>query len=254
MMGCVGRDSAGEVLRRALGEAGVGVEAVGTCVEPTGTATILVGPDGENTIVLVPGANHVFGAEDVERQRGLLVGASIVLVQLETRMEVLAKVVEIAGSAEVPVMLDPAPAAKISAEVLRGLAWFTPNETEAEFYLRDTGWVGSAPGMEEQCRYFQGLGPRNVLLKLGGAGAAMLTEDGRFVRVAAPQVAVVNTTGAGDTLNGALAAELALGCGAEAALRFAVAAASLSTTRDGAAESQPTRSEVESFAVRANDL
>lgn len=56
MMGCVGRDSAGEVLRRALGEAGVGVEAVGTCVEPTGTATILVGPDGENTIVLVPGA------------------------------------------------------------------------------------------------------------------------------------------------------------------------------------------------------
>jgi ribokinase len=252
MLGCLGEDSAGERIAAALRDAGVDTSTLGRTPDaPTGNAAILVTPAGENSILVVPGANHRLAPSHLRMHRDLLTGASMLLVQMETPLDVLAEALAIAGPAHVPVMLDPAPAVPLPPELLHELAWFTPNESEARFYLQATG--GCAPLGDEPeapCRYFQSLGPRNVLLKLGARGAALLTGDGRFFHVPAPRVEVVDTTGAGDTLNGALAAALARGAGEEDALRFAVAAASLSTTRPGALASLPDRAEAERFCLQ----
>jgi ribokinase len=279
MLGCLGQDAAGDSIATALAEAGVETSAlVRTGVAPTGNAAILLTPEGENSILVVPGANHVLTPGHLRDQRDLLANAAMLLLQMETSLKVLAEALAIAGPANVPVMLDPAPASALPAELLRQLTWFTPNESEARFYLEAAGGedggaagatasdaltdpagaacgtAGLACGLardpEAICRYFQSLGPRNVLLKLGARGAALLTGDGLFVLVSAPKVTAVDTTGAGDTLNGVLAARLALGQSEEDALRFAVAAASLSTTRPGALASQPIRREVDSFMNR----
>jgi ribokinase len=260
MLGFLGQDAAGDSIATALAEAGVETSAlVRTGAAPTGNAAILLTPEGENSILVVPGANHVLAPGHLRDQRELLANSAMLLLQMETSLEVLAEAVAIAGPANVPVLLDPAPASAIPAELLRQLSWFTPNESEARFYLdAASGALGDPAGLtrrlpgdpESICRYFQSLGPKNVLLKLGARGAALLTGDGHFVLVPAPKVTVVDTTGAGDTLNGVLAAMLALGQSEEDALRFAVAAASLSTTRPGALASQPIRREVYSFMNR----
>jgi ribokinase len=249
MLGCRGADAAGELIASTLSAAGVDIGSlVRTGSAPTGNAAILVTPDGQNSILVVPGANHLLAPEHLRAQRELLARASMLVLQMETPLAVLAEALTFG----VPVMLDPAPAAALPAELMRQLTWFTPNESEARFYLESTGGdaaLAEGDG-EELCRYFQALGPRNVLLKQGERGAALLTSSGSFFEVAAPRVAVVDTTGAGDTLNGALAAALNRGANEQEALHFAVAAASLSTTRRGALASLPDRDEVDRLLAR----
>ncbi len=177
----------------------------------------------------------------------------MVLTQLETPLPVLEELLRIASQARVPVMLDPAPAAPLSPEILRQLSWFTPNETEAGFYADSkegenaTETNARAEEARALCLRFQQLGPRNILLKLGEHGAAVLSEHGDWHMVPAPRVEVVDTTGAGDTLNAAFAAALLRGEALEQALRFAVAAASISITRAGAMRAAPDHAEVERF-------
>ena len=274
MLGCLGQDAAGDTIAAALAAAGVDTAPlVRSPGAPTGTAAILLTSKGENSILVVPGANHALTPQHLRQQQDLLAGAAMLLLQMETPLAVLAEALTIAKPAGVPVMLDPAPAAPLPADLLGQLGWFTPNESEARFYLeqaagdparakapeRSAGQASrllaadpvSEPLQQERseaiCRYFQSLGPHNVLLKLGAQGAALLAGTAELLRVPALQLAVVDTTGAGDTLNGALAAELARGSLPEPALRFAVAAASLSTTRPGALASLPTRAEVKTL-------
>jgi ribokinase len=198
MLGCLGQDAAGDSIATALAEAGVETSALlRTGSAPTGNAAILLTPEGENSILVVPGANHVLAPGHLRDQREILANAAMLLLQMETSLEVLAEAVAIAGPANVPVLLDPAPASAIPAELLRQLSWFTPNESEARFYLdAASGALGDPAGLtrrlpgdpESICRYFQSLGPKNVLLKLGARGAALLTGDGHFVLVPAPKV------------------------------------------------------------------
>ena len=269
MLGCLGQDAAGNTIAASLAQAGVETDAlIRTHDAPTGTAAILLTPMGENSILVVPGANHALAPQHLRDQRELLAGAAMLLLQMETPLAVLAEALAIAQPAGVPVMLDPAPAASLPVELLAQLSWFTPNESEARFYLEHTGGdpalssgiqaaqpeagqAGPSPAQQQTseavCRHFHALGPANVLLKLGAQGAALLTGAGELLHAPAPRLAVVDTTGAGDTLNGALAAELARGAPPADALRFAVAAASLSTTRPGALASLPTRAEVQTL-------
>ena len=273
MLGCLGQDAAGDTIAGSLSKAGVATSAlVRTANAPTGTAAILLTATGENSSLGVPGANHALTPQHLADRRELLTGASMLLLQMETPLAVLAEALAIAKPAGVPVMLDPAPAAPLPTDLLAQLSWFTPNESEARFYLEHTGGdpalspgdavsssdgaaqpgadqAGLSPARQETsqavCRHFHALGPANVLLKLGAQGAALLTAKEELLRQPAPQLAVIDTTGAGDTLNGVLAAELVRGALPTEALRFAVAAASLSTTRPGALASLPTRAEVQ---------
>ena len=250
LLGALGDDDAARIVRESLAQRRVQLTGLFTSEQPTGTATILLTPDGENSIVLAPGANHALTAARLQAHAALFRDAAIVLTQLETPQPALEATLALAEDAGVPVMLDPAPAASLPAALLNKLAWFTPNETEAAFYASDTGARETLPS-EELCQHFRRLGIHNVLLKLGARGAAMLTEDGAYLEVSAPPVDAVDSTAAGDTLNGAMAAQLAGGSTPAQALRFAVAAASLSTTRKGAMESMPSAAEVHRFLRKA---
>ncbi len=254
MLGCVGEDDAGRMLLAALREAGVETRFILPGKEPTGTATILLTPSGDNSIVIAPGANALLSPAYVQQCREQIATAGMVLTQLETPTASLEALLEVTQAAGVPLMLDPAPAARLSPPILTKLTWFTPNETEAAFYLNDSAAAAetaNADHLRAVCERFRQIGPRNILLKLGRRGACVLTESGEFFHAAAPKVEAVDTTGAGDTCNAAFAVSLLRGHAIEHALRYAVAAASLSVTRVGAMAASPTAAEVDRLLRQA---
>ncbi len=256
MLGCVGSDDAGDLLLHALRSAGISTQPVERTTEATGTAAILLAASGENSIVVAPGANALLSPALLQRHAGLLTSAGILLTQLETPTNTLAALLRLASASGLPVMLDPAPAAALPAELLHQVCWFTPNETEAGFYAKRAALpaasavsaIAFATAARTICQELRSLGPRNILLKLGARGAAVLTESGEWFYSAAPSVGVVDTTGAGDTLNAAFAVALLREDAMPAALRFAVSAASISVTRPGAMTASPTLAEVASLA------
>ncbi len=250
MLGAIGRDDAGRLLLDALHDGGVDTRHISRQADAsTGTATILLTPAGENSIVIAPGANASLSAANVREHRALLAQAAMVLTQLETPVPVLEELAAMTQAEDIALMLDPAPACALDPGVLRRLAWFTPNETEAAFYLQAR--VPTTGALRELCGRLQAMGPRNILLKLGSRGACVLMEGGEFFHAAAPSVTVVDTTGAGDTLNAAFAVALLRGDEIAAALQFAVAAASLSVTRMGAMAAAPLERELAEFIAQA---
>ena len=245
MIGRHGTDGLETGLLATLREKGVGIDAITPAEGASGVAVILVTEDGHNSIVVIPGSNGRFCAEDVFASRSLIEQAGIALTQLETPLEALEATVDIAATTGVPVVLDPAPARTLPPKLLSRLDWFTPNETEAEFYCGER--VPADEGIRGYAEKLLSLGPRNVLLKLGARGAYLVTALGIREQVTAIPVQAVDSTAAGDALNGAFAAALMNGADPLEAVRFGVAAASLSVTRAGAIPSLPTLAEVEEF-------
>jgi ribokinase len=246
MAGAVGADVFGESLIGNLISAGVDTAAVGRMDGPSGVAPILVADSGENSIVVVPGANGKVDSAYIDRHADLIRSAGMVLCQLELPLKTIPYVLAICAEAGVPVMLDPAPAAVLPGEVWRRVTWFTPNETEAAFYLER----GKEP--EEAARELLARGVQGVVLKRGSEGAyvAAATGEAAWVRPFAAQA--VDTVGAGDCFNGAFAVALLEGHDPWAAARFANAAAALSVTRPGAQASMPARDEVLAFLAQQN--
>jgi ribokinase len=245
MVGMVGApregnpDVFGEALIANLKSAGVGTDGVKRVEGPSGVAPIVVAEDGQNCIVVVPGANGKVDAAYVESQAELIRGAGMVLCQLELPLATVGRVLELCAEAGVPVMLDPAPAAALPAETWGRVAWVTPNETEAAFYVGGLEAEAAARELLER-------GVGGVVLKRGAEGA-LVAADGRMEWVRAFKVTAVDAVGAGDCFNGAFAVGLLEGKDAWAAARFASAAAAISVTRRGAQASMPTREEVEGF-------
>src|SRR5260370_25119121 len=214
---------------------------------PSGVAVILVNEEGNNSIVVVPGSNGRFWGADVYARRGLIEQAGIVLTQVETPIEALEATVDVASAAGVPVMLDPAPAQLLSPKLLGRIDWFTPNETEATFFSGRQ--VPDDSGIRIFAEHLLALGPRNILLKLGARGAYLATSSGLREHVSAPPVRPLHSTAAGDALHGALATALVQGSDPLEAVRFGVAAASLSVTRAVAIPSLPTLAQLEEFRL-----
>jgi ribokinase len=144
-------------------------------------------------------------------------------------------------------MLDPAPAQELPADILRGLAWFTPNESEAAFYAGNAGGAESTISPDETARSLLTKGCRSVLLKLGGRGAYLATSETPGQLIPAFAVTPVDSTAAGDAFNGSFATGLMLGRSPLDSAIFAAAAAAISVTRAGAQPSMPSMSEVEEF-------
>lgn len=247
MIGHVGSDPFGPASVQALQTAGVRTEHVRQVEGSSGIAVIVVTESGQNSILIVAGANATLTADDVQRHSELIAQSSIVLAQLETPMSMLQSLAALCGDVGVPLMLDPAPAKPLTADLLRRITWLTPNETEAEQLFG----VSLADATEQDLRKLAdevlSSGPRNLILKLGARGAYVATSSGeRFLLPAIP-VQVVDTTAAGDCFNGAFAHSLRRGDGAVTAGRFAIAASALSVTRRGAQPSMPSGREVLSF-------
>ena len=250
MIGRHGTDGFEAGLLAALAERGVDTSGLTPAEGASGVAVILVSEGGHNSIVVIPGSNGQLSADNIYARREKIQAAGIVLAQLETPLASLVATLEVASSASVPVMLDPAPAQSLSPEILRKLDWITPNETESALLMHE-----AAPALSELRGFAErllALGPKNVLLKLGARGAYLATGSGLREHIPAPSVTAVDSTAAGDALNGALAVALVDGADPVEAVRFGVAAASLSVTRLGAIPSLPTADELREFRRHAD--
>jgi ribokinase len=227
-----------------LTSTGVGTAAVERVSGPSGIAHILVADNSENTIVVVPGANGKVDCAAIDKQAALIRSAGMVLCQLELPPETVRHLLALCAEAGVPVMLDPAPAAPLPDAIWRQVAWFTPNETEAAFYL------GEKQNPEESAKRLLARGLRGVVLKRGGEGAYVAVAGSNAAWVRPFHVKAIDTVGAGDCFNGAFAVALLEGKDPWTAARFASAAAAISVTRRGAQASMPSRAEVDAFLAK----
>lgn len=258
IVGRVGADSQGDLLRSSLRVNGVDDRGVISDPMQTGLATIAVateGPNqGENQIIVVPGANGQVDGRDVDRLRPFLQTARVLLLQLEVPIAAVVAAAEAAKLAGVTVILDPAPAlSELPDRLYKSIDILTPNQIEAAalvgFELVDRASAKRAAQL---------LGERGVGLVLITLGAAGLVgwDSGRheWIDRSALPVTAIDTTAAGDAFNGGLAAALAEGLGLDVAIDWAMAAGALAVTKAGAQPSLPSRSElIERFNLAPND-
>ena len=240
LIGCVGDDASGREVRQALSDEGIGVDALTTATGPaTGTALIVVDRDGRNQIAVAPGANRALTIADVESREADFAWAEVLVCSLEVPLPVIRRALEIARGHRVTTLVNPAPFPDGGIDFLALADYVTPNESEAARLAgaeiadldsaRKTAAVVRAAGAERE----------------HGAGGALADGPGGVVHVPAFSVTAVDTTGAGDAFNGALAVALGDARPLAEALRFGNAAAALACTRRGAQPAMPMRDQVE---------
>ncbi|MFP5226428.1 MAG: ribokinase [Acidobacteriota bacterium] len=251
MIGKLGSDAFAGQLRDELRKAGVDMSLVDSVPGPSGTALIESSADGENSIVVIPGANARLLPKDLDRYHEPIAGAAMILAQLEIPRETTEHLAKLAASAGVPLMLDPAPAYSLSGDLLSAVTWLTPNETETRLLLGVNPESDTSLAVADSAARLLDMGARNVILKLGARGVYLAGQDVNPVAVEGCPVDAVDTTGAGDAFNGAFAyAVVHAGMDPAEAASFACGAAALSTTRRGAQASMPTLEECEAFLQR----
>jgi len=210
----------------------------------SGAALIFVSQMGDNSIAVAGGANNRLSPADVRKARAVLAQAKVVLMQLETPLEAIEAAARVAASKGAVVVLNPAPARSLPNGILQHLSILTPNESEAELL---TGIrLDSFAARERAAWKLLRRGVPTVVLTMGKKGALIATENG-VGRIPGFQVKPIDTTGAGDVFNGALAVALTEGRPLSQAVRFANAAAAISVTCRGAQPSAPTRRTIEKF-------
>ncbi len=241
-VGKIGDDIFGKQAVQQLEDEGINVDFVAVDSQnPSGVAMITVDRKGENSIVVAQGSNGTLSSDDFDKATDELDDCEYVLMQLETPIPTVEYIARVAGIRHKKVVLNPAPAAKLSDELLSELYMITPNETEAELL---TGIkVTDEKSALQAATILHEKGVRIVIITLGAAGAFLL-ENGKYAIIKAPKVEAVDTTAAGDTFNGALVVALSEGKTISEAITFANQAASISVTRIGAQSSVPFRKEI----------
>lgn len=243
-VGRVGGDVFGGRLRENLGSCGVNTDHVLADEGPSGIAMIIVDETGQNSIVVVLGANGKCRPDDLHRARELFSAADFLLVQLEIPLETVDAALDMARAAGVRSVLDAGPPRKLPLELIRKADVVSPNETETAAL---TGMEVTDPATaREAAKKLLDDGVETVVLKLGEQGSFVATRD-LEEHVPAYRVDAVDTTAAGDAFTAALAVAMADGDDLVGAARFANAAGAVAVTRFGAQPSMPTRDEVSEF-------
>ena len=244
-----GNDIFGEQSLENLRREGVNTENMVVDKEnPSGVALITVDSKAENCIVVAPGSNMTLKPDDIDKAVEQIGMAEIVLLQLEIPIETVEYAAQIASRNNIKVILNPAPAQKLSNSILRKIHILTPNETEAEIL---TGVkVMNANTAEKAAKILNKKGVEIVIITMGASGAFIHT-DSLSELIPAPEVKAVDTTAAGDTFNGALSVAVSEGLDIREAVQFANKAASIAVTKLGAQASTPYRSEVGEKRVRS---
>jgi ribokinase len=213
-------------------------------VEPSGIALITVDEKGENCIVVAPGANAALNPDDFNDAKSKIENASLLLMQLEVPIDTIEYAATLAAERGVRVILNPAPAANLSNELLRKISIITPNQKEAELL---TGIkVSDQTSAKQAAISLRDKGVQTVIITMGAMGAFVM-HDNNVAMIEGYNVKVVDTTAAGDVFNGAFAVALCEGKSVQDAVAFGCKAAAISVSRLGAQASAPHRHEVESF-------
>lgn len=234
MFGCVGKDAAGESLCKNLKDMGVDTTYIKEVEKaPTGLAIITVG-ENDNTIVVVAGANNEVTIDYVQSIQEALLKCDIVLLQHEIPQKTIEYVIEFCHENGIQIVLNPGPARPVKKEILEKVTYLTPNEHETVILF------GKEHTFEELMKRY----PEKLVITQGSRGVSTCLESGEVLLVPARKANVVDTTGAGDTLNGAFTVAITEGKSIRDALTFANTAASLSTEKFGAQGGMPTYDEV----------
>ena len=234
MFGCVGKDENGQKMIDNLKMAGVKTDHISVLENvPTGLAMITVG-DNDNTIVVVPGANGMVDRAYVDSIKDVLKEFDMVVLQHEIPLDTVHYVVELCAENNISVVLNPAPAAEVPMDIIEKVTYVTPNEHEAVLIF------GNEISTEDLLRKY----PEKLVITQGSRGVSSCLKSGEVINVPVRPAKVVDTTRAGDTLNGAFSVQIAGGADIKTALVYANTAASLSTEKFGAQTGMPTAEEV----------
>lgn len=237
----VGNDIFGKQTIEGLQKENINTDFVFTDdTAPSGVALIMVNEEGENCIVVAPGANANLLPADIETVNAIN-EAAIILMQLEIPLATIEAVAIRAKATNQQLIINPAPAQALSDEILNGLFLITPNETEAALLTGIT--VTDQATASKAADIFLNKGVQNIIITLGKQGAYFKNSNEQF-KVTAPVVQAKDTTAAGDTFSGALTVALTENMDWQEAIQFAVTAASISVTRLGAQVSVPFRNEI----------
>jgi len=248
-LGKIGNDVFGEMALSALIEAKVDTRYIKKEDISTGVASITVNKSGQNSIICVPGANGMIDVAYVKANKKAIDDADILMLQLEIPIETVEWAAQYAFTNNKLVILDPAPARKLSKALLSNCSFITPNETELEIISEIK--VLNVDSLESAKQALIQQGVSTIVHKCSSKGAYLLTKDDQLL-IPGYKVEVVDTTAAGDSFNAGLAVSLAQGKGTEESIQFANAVGALSVTKIGAQSAMPTMSVVMEFIKKNN--
>lgn len=234
MIGCVGEDPNGEFSLSNLQQMKVNTEGVERVKDsPTGVANIVVA-EKDNSIIVISGANFQISKDIIDKHIDLIKSADIVLLQLEIPLDVVEYTLELCRKNKVKVILNPAPGLELSRSIIENATYITPNEHELKIIF------GELSDPDQVLKFY----PNKLIVTIGSQGAKYY--DGNEIKIVPTyDVDVVDTTGAGDTFCGGLAAALVRGDSIEDAIKFANKAASFTVTKLGAQEGMPSLSQLQ---------
>ena len=244
----IGDDQNAKMALKLYKEAGINTDSI--IQDPnqsTGVAGIMINEKtGDNAINIVPGAAGSISNEDIDNNIEFIKKSEIFLTQLETPNEVTSYALNRAKETGSITIFNPAPASDIKESDFKCIDYFTPNETEASFYLGKK--VESKTEIEESAKIFLEKGVKNIIITLGPKGLYFAnSEESFFIDVYSLKDKVIDTTGAGDAFNGAFAYALSNKLKIKDALEFSNKVAAISTTKAGAANAMPKLDEVEVY-------
>ena len=235
-VGKLGNDLFGNSIAENFKKLGIGSQFLERSDTPNGVAHIWVDANGENRIVIIPGANHEIEVKKAVQAIESIPDLAVVVAQCEIKQEVTLAAFTAAKKRGCVTILNPAPYQPLSSELLEVTDWIIPNETEFKELH------GQAPSNDEVLKSFRP--GRNSIVTLGSEGAVLIASNGNLTRVSAPKVNAVDTTGAGDAFVGVFAFGLASGKSPEDAMKLGIKVASMSVTRKGAQSSYPSQAEI----------
>ena len=240
-LSCVGNDDYGKNIIKYLSSVNVKTDLIKVSDNlPTGTALITIDDNGQNTIVVISGANAECDVEYLKANEEEFKKCEYVLLQMEIPIEAIEYAIECAYKYDKKIILNPAPAdPNISVEALKKVDYLTPNETEVEI-------MAKTKGFKESCDALLELGINNLIVTLGDKGAAIINKETNEI-VEGFKVEAIDTVGAGDCFNGAFVTALSKGKNEAEAIKFANKASSIAVTRKGAQEAIPTIEEMENM-------
>lgn len=245
MVGRVGKDTFGGELLEIMRQEGIHIEHISVSDNlVTGVASIVLEENGENRIIVVPGANIELNVEDIQKLTSVISSAEFIVMQLEMDLAMSECAIAIAHSHGIPVILNPAPARALSDELLSQVTYLTPNETEAGILAGIV--VNSLETAKQAAQILLQKGVQHVIVTLGSKGALIVNHEG-VQHIPGFPVQAVDTVAAGDSFNGALAQQLTSGKSLKEAVSFANAVGALTVGKAGAIPSLPRLAEVEQF-------
>ncbi|MFZ4107375.1 MAG: ribokinase [Candidatus Planktophila sp.] len=235
-IGKLGRDLFGDSIAINFSAVGINTDYLERSESPTGVAHIWVDGNGENRIIIIPGANHEIEISKAVLAINSITNLAVVIAQCEIKQEVTLAAFTAAKARGCVTILNPAPFETLSEQLLAVTDWLIPNETEFK------ALTGTESSEEKNLVSFRA--GKSSIVTLGSQGAVLISEVGELTRVSAPTVKAVDTTGAGDAFVGTFAYGLASGSTAQSAVALGIKVASLSVTRKGAQSSYPSQTEI----------